>query len=231
MLILLVDDEERLINFLKRGLQEEGYSVDVALDGVEALEKIKKQNYDLIILDVMLPKKDGFALLQEIRSRNIFTPILMLSARGAAEDRVKGLDLGADDYLPKPFYFDELVARIRSLLRRSSTEKHTILRCGDLELDTVKRIAYRGGRQIELTNREFALLEYMLRNKGKVLSRTRILANVWNYNFDPESNIVDVYVKRLRQKIEQPNKPKLIHSIRGMGYLIHEPEEPKWWEE
>ncbi len=231
MLILLVDDEERLTSFLRRGLQEEGYTVDIATDGVEAIEKATKHHYDLIILDVMLPQKDGFAVLQELRAQGNQTPILMLSARGTTEDKVKGLDLGADDYLPKPFHFDELLARIRSLLRRSSIEKHPILRCGDLELDTVKRIAYRDGQAIPLTNREFALLEYLMRNKGKVLSRTRILSNVWHYDFDPESNIVDVYVKRLRKKIEVPGKPRLIHSIRGMGYVIQEPEEPQWWEE
>lgn len=226
MRILVVEDERKLANFIKHGLEEEKYIVEVANDGIKGLELAMNNHYDAILLDVMLPGKDGFTILRELRNAGISIPIMMLTARGATEDRVMGLDLGADDYLPKPFSFEELAARLRSILRRSSPEKSTKLQCGDLILDTVTHFAYRGGKEIELTTKEFALLEYLMRNKNRIVSRSNILQHVWKHSFDPESNIIDVYIKRLREKIEiDPNSPQLIQSIRGVGYRIREVEE------
>ncbi|MCX7909264.1 MAG: response regulator transcription factor [Ignavibacteria bacterium] len=226
MRILVVEDEKKLANFIKHGLEEEKYIVEVANDGNKGLELAMNNHYDAILLDVMLPGKDGFTILRELRNAGISVPIMMLTARGATEDRVMGLDLGADDYLPKPFSFEELAARLRSILRRSSTEKTTKLQCGDLILDTVTHFAYRGGKEIELTTKEYALLEYLMRNKNRIISRSSILQHVWKHSFDPESNIIDVYIKRLREKIESdPNAPQLIQSIRGVGYRIREYDE------
>jgi DNA-binding response OmpR family regulator len=226
MRILVVEDEKKLANFIKHGLEEEKYIVEVANDGNKGLELAMNNHYDAILLDVMLPGKDGFTILRELRSLGISVPIMMLTAKGATEDRVLGLDLGADDYLPKPFSFEELAARLRSILRRSSPEKSTKLQCGDLILDTVTHFAYRGGREIELTTKEYALLEYLMRNKNRIVSRSSILQHVWKHSFDPESNIIDVYIKRLREKIENdPNSPQLIQSIRGVGYRIREVSE------
>lgn len=226
MRILVVEDEKKLANFIKHGLEEEKYIVEVANDGEKGLELAMNNHYDAILLDVMLPGKDGFTILRELRNAGISVPIMMLTARGATEDRVMGLDLGADDYLPKPFSFEELAARLRSILRRTSPEKSTKLQCGDLILDTVTHFAYRGGKEIELTTKEYALLEYLMRNKNRIVSRSSILQHVWKHSFDPESNIIDVYIKRLREKIEtDPNSPQLIQSIRGVGYRIREVEE------
>lgn len=226
MRILVVEDEKKLANFIKHGLEEERYIVEVANDGNKGLELAMNNHYDAILLDVMLPGIDGFTILRELRNAGISVPIMMLTARGATEDRVMGLDLGADDYLPKPFSFEELAARLRSILRRSSPEKSTKLQCGDLVLDTVTHFAYRGGKEIELTTKEYALLEYLMRNKNRIVSRSSILQHVWKHSFDPESNIIDVYIKRLREKIEtDPNTPQLIQSIRGVGYRIRELEE------
>jgi DNA-binding response OmpR family regulator len=222
MRVLVVEDERKVANFIKHGLEEERYVVDTAYDGISALEIIMNNHFDAIVLDVMLPGKDGFTLLKEMRDSGIATPVIMLTARANVEDRVAGLDLGADDYLPKPFSFDELAARLRSILRRSSPEKSTKLRSGDLILDTVSHLAYRQGREIELTTKEYSLLEYMLRNKNRILSRSTITQHVWKHNFDPESNIIDVYIKRLRSKIEKPGEKPLIQSIRGVGYRLRE---------
>lgn len=223
MRILVVEDEKKLANFIKHGLEEERYIVEVANDGNKGLELAMNNHYDAILLDVMLPGKDGFTILRELRNAGISVPIMMLTARGATEDRVMGLDLGADDYLPKPFSFEELAARLRSILRRTSPEKSTKLQCGDLILDTVTHFAYRSGKEIELTTKEYALLEYLMRNKNRIVSRSSILQHVWKHSFDPESNIIDVYIKRLREKIEHdPNSPQLIQSIRGVGYRIKE---------
>ncbi len=225
MRILVVEDEKKLANFIKHGLEEERYIVEVANDGNKGLELAMNNHYDAILLDVMLPGKDGFTILRELRNAGISVPIMMLTARGATEDRVMGLDLGADDYLPKPFSFEELAARLRSILRRTSPEKSTKLQCGDLILDTVTHFAYRAGKEIELTTKEYALLEYLMRNKNRIVSRSSILQHVWKHSFDPESNIIDVYIKRLREKIEtDPNSPQLIQSIRGVGYRIKEVE-------
>lgn len=222
MKVLVVEDEKKVANFIKHGLEEEQYTVDTSYDGTSAMEMIQNNEYDAIILDVMLPGKDGFAILKEMRSTGIISPVILLTARSTVEDRVSGLELGADDYLPKPFSFDELAARLRSVLRRSNPEKSTKLRSGDLILDTVSHLAYRQGREIELTTKEYALLEYMMRNKNRILSRSTITQHVWKHNFDPESNIIDVYVKRLRSKIEKEGDKPLIQSIRGVGYRLRE---------
>ncbi len=222
MRILLIEDERKLAAFLKRALEEESYTVDVAYDGEMGLIMSRQHIYDAIILDIMLPKLDGFALLSRLRTQGDTTPIIVLTARGAPEERVMGLDLGADDYLPKPFHLEELLARLRSVLRRSSPEKATRLQCGDLILDTRSRTAYRGDREIPLTPREYALLEYLMRHKNQTLSRSLILYHVWA-NMDIDSNIVDVYIKRLREKLETPNAPQLIQTVRGSGYRLREP--------
>ncbi len=227
MRILVVEDEKKVASFIKRGLMEELYAVDVAHDGESGLDMAREHDYDCIILDVMLPKKDGYTFVQEFRGTGNTTPVLMLTARGTTQDRVTGLDLGADDYLPKPFHFEELAARVRSLLRRSSTEKSTVLKCGDLSLDTVTHRAYRGDNEIELTTKEYSLLEYLMRNKDRVLSRSLIIQHVWSYSFDTESNIIDVYIKRIRKKIGDDEDPRLIQSIRGVGYTMREPKEPQ----
>ncbi len=222
MRILVVEDEKKVANFIKHGLEEERYIVEIAGDGITGLDIAMNNHFDAMLLDVMLPGKDGFTLLREIRDAGISTPVIMLTARGNVEDRVSGLDLGADDYLPKPFSFEELAARLRSILRRSSPEKTTKLRCGDLILDTVSHLAYRQGREIELTTKEYSLLEYLMRNKNRILSRSTITQHVWKHNFDPESNIIDVYIKRLRSKIEKDDIKPIIQSIRGVGYRMRE---------
>ncbi len=226
MHILLIEDERKLASFLKRALEEEGYSVDVAYDGQAGLEAAQRRVYDAIILDIMLPKLDGFSLLSHLRNQGDTTPVIVLTARGTPEERVMGLDLGADDYLPKPFHLEELLARLRSVLRRSSPEKATRLQCGDLILDTRAHIAYRGGREIPLTPREYALLEYLMRHKNQTLSRSLILYHVWS-DIGIDSNIVDVYIKRLREKIELPGTPQLIQTVRGSGYRLREPSPPE----
>ena len=225
MAILLIEDEKKVANFITKGLQEEEYDIECAYDGEEGLEKALEGDYEGIILDLMLPKRDGISLLRELRSRGIRTPVLILTAKGTIQDKVIGLDSGADDYLAKPFHFEELTARIRSMLRRSTVEKATQLQLGDLVLDTISHKAKRGDLDIELTSREYALLEYLLRNANRVLSRSVITQHVWNYNFAIESNLVDVYINRLRNKIEINDMPKLIHSIRGVGYVMREAEE------
>lgn len=223
MRILVVEDERKVANFIKNGLEEERYIVEIANDGITGLEMAMNNQFDAILLDVMLPGKDGFTILKELREAGVSTPIMMLTARGGTEDRVQGLDLGADDYMPKPFNFVELAARLRSILRRSTPEKSTKLQCGDLILDTVSHFAYRFGKEIELTTKEYALLEYLMRNKNRILSRSTITQHVWKHNFDPESNIIDVYIKRLRSKIESEDGSRpLIQSIRGVGYRMRD---------
>jgi DNA-binding response OmpR family regulator len=222
MRILVVEDERKVASFIKHGLEEERYIVETAADGVSGLEIAMNNPFDAIVLDVMLPGMDGFTILKELRNVGIVTPVVMLTARGGLEDKVTGLDLGADDYIPKPFHFEELAARLRSILRRSSPDKSTKLRCGDLILDTVSHLAYRFGDEIELTTKEYALLEYLIKNKNKILSRSNITQHVWKHNFDPESNIIDVYVKRLRAKIDRDDSRPLIQSIRGVGYRMRE---------
>ncbi|MFA6571489.1 MAG: response regulator transcription factor [Bacteroidota bacterium] len=223
MRILVIEDERKVASFIKHGLEEERYIVETVNDGVSGLEMAMNNQFDAILLDVMLPGKDGFTVLKELRDAGVSTPVLMLTAKNTTEDRVQGLDLGADDYLPKPFSFDELAARLRSILRRSSPEKSSKLKCSDLSLDTVSHLAYRSGVEIELTTKEYALLEYLMRNKNRILSRSTITQHVWKHNFDPESNIIDVYIKRLRQKIDGDDSVKpLIQSIRGVGYRMRD---------
>lgn len=225
MRILVVEDEKKVASFIRKGLMEELYVVDVAFDGDEGLALAAQNEYDVVILDIMLPRKDGLSVVKELRTLGKTTPVLMLTARGTMQDRVAGLDQGADDYLPKPFHFEELAARVRSLLRRASVDKSTTLLCGDLSLDTVTHRAYRNNREIELTTKEYSLLEYLMRNKNRVLSRSLITQHVWSYSFDTESNIIDVYVKRLRKKVHDEHDQKLIRSVRGVGYIMREPED------
>jgi len=223
MRILVVEDERKVASFIKNGLEEERYIVETASDGITGLEMAMNNEFDAILLDVMLPGKDGFTVLRDLREAGIASPIMMLTARGTTEDRIQGLDLGADDYLPKPFSFEELTARLRSILRRSSPDKTTKLKCSDLVLDTVSHLAYRFNKEIELTTKEYALLEYLIKNKNRILSRSTITQHVWKHNFDPESNIIDVYIKRLRTKIEREDGSRpLIQSIRGVGYRMRD---------
>ncbi|MCS7000447.1 MAG: response regulator transcription factor [Bacteroidota bacterium] len=222
MRILVIEDEEKVANFIRRGLEEEHYTVDVTHDGKTGIDMALKGIYDAIVLDLMLPGKDGFEVLQELRAADNDTPVLILTARGSTKDRVRGLDLGADDYLPKPFHFEELAARLRSIIRRSSVQKSSKLVVGDLVLDTTAHLAWRGDKEIELTAREYELLEFLMRNKHRVVSRTMIMQHVWNDPYNAMSNVVDVYIKRLRSKIEFDGK-RFIHSIRGIGYRIKEP--------
>ena len=223
MRILVIEDERKVASFIKRGLEEERYIVETAADGEEGLKLASENQFDAIVLDVMLPKLDGYSVLQTLRDDGNATPILMLTARGTTEDRVQGLDLGADDYLAKPFHFEELAARLRSILRRSSSKKSTKLACGSLTLDLVTHFAYRGETEIELTTKEYALLEYLMRNQDRILSRSMIMQQVWKHNFDPESNIIDVYIKRIRQKVELPDEGQMIQSVRGVGYRMVNP--------
>ncbi|MDE3056604.1 MAG: response regulator transcription factor [Bacteroidota bacterium] len=220
MKILVVEDEKKVAAFIKKGLEQELYAVDVAHDGEEGTRRALSQQYDLLILDILMPKKDGLALLQELRANNISSPVLMITAKGAVEDKVKGLDTGADDYLVKPFAFAELLARVRSLLRRSDSSTH--LSCGDLTLDLVSHKAKRGDCIIDLTAKEFMLLEYFMRNKDKELSRTTIAEHIWHYNFDTGTNIIDVFVNHLRAKIDGVSGKRLIHTVRGVGYVLKE---------
>jgi len=227
MKILVVEDEARVSQFMQKGLREEGHAVDAAADGVEGGFLAEVNEYDLIILDLMLPKKNGIAMCREIRDRGVATPVLMLTARDSVEDRVRGLDAGADDYLVKPFAFEELLARVRALLRRRSETRSPILTLSDLELDPMSRMVTRNGKGIRLTTKEYALLEYMMRNPRKVLSRTLIGEHVWDMNFDPESNVIDVYISHLRAKIDKGFEPALLYTLRGQGYILTDQAPPE----
>ena len=223
MRILVVEDEKKVASFIAKGLTEESYAVDVAYDGEEGVFMALENDYDLIVLDLMLPKLDGMEILRKIRDSGKDVPVLILTAKDSVEDIVAGLEGGSDDYLTKPFAFAELLARIRALLRRSQEQKITTLKAGDLTLNPLTREVKRGDRKIELTSKEYALLEYFMRNVNKVLTRTLISEHVWNYEFDPLTNVVDVYVNYLRKKIDQPSETKLIHTVRGVGYILKEP--------
>jgi heavy metal response regulator len=220
MRVLVVEDERRIADFIRKGLFECGYAVDVAYDGEEALDWPEVAEFDIIILDVMLPVRDGIEVCRELRRRGVQTPILMLTARDAVEDRVRGLDSGADDYLVKPFAFTELLARLRALARRERSVLGTRLQVNDLVLDTATREASRQGRAISLTSKEYALLEYLMRHPNQVLTRTMIAEHVWNYDFDNATNVIDVHIRNLRRKIDDPFPTKLIHTARGAGYRI-----------
>jgi len=223
MRILLVEDDSRVASFIRKGLEEEQYRVDLAEDGEAALSLALSGEHDLVILDIMLPKRDGMSVLAELRRRHLDTPVLMLTAKDAVENRVAGLNAGCDDYLPKPFAFAELLARARALLRRRAGDKTVVLRAGDLELDPVAHRVTRAGRSIELTSREYALLQYFLQHPNQVLTRTMIVEQVWGYDFDNFSNVVDVYVNYLRNKIDRGFETRLIQTVRGVGYQLQTP--------
>ena len=225
MRILVVEDEKRIADFLSRGLESGGYSVEVAGDGATALEMVHATEYDLIILDLGLPDMDGMAVLKKIRTRKTSPPVLILSARDAVDDRVKGLETGADDYLVKPFAYVELLARVRVLLRRGQPTPER-LQVGDLSLDCIRRKVTRGGENIELAPKEFSILEYLMRNRGRPLSRTMIVEHVWDMDYDGLTNIVDVYIRHLRSKIDEKWPDKMIQTVRGIGYMLDSAERP-----
>jgi len=225
MRILVVEDEKRIADFLSRGLQGAGYAVDTASTGAAALDCLHSTDYDLVVLDLMLPDMDGLQVMEKVRNRKLGPPVLILSARGALDDRVKGLELGADDYLVKPFAFVELLARVRALLRRGQPAPEK-LQVADLALDCIRRKVTRSGESIELAPKEFGILEYMMRNKGRPLSRTMIVEHVWDMDYDGLTNIVDVYIRHLRSKIDDRFNLKLIQTVRGIGYMIEGPDKP-----
>lgn len=222
MRILVVEDEKKIAGFIQKGLKECGFVVDVVHRGDEALEIILYNHFDVVILDIMLPGRDGLSVLRILRQRANAVPVLILTARGEISEKVEGLDLGADDYLAKPFSIDELTARVRALTRRNSGENLVRYRVQDLTLDLATRVARRGARRIDLTTREFSLLECLMRAPGRVFTRTQLCQHVWEYHFDPESNLVDVYIKRLRRKIDDGETTKLIQTVRGAGYRIED---------
>jgi two-component system copper resistance phosphate regulon response regulator CusR len=221
MRILIVEDEPKTAAYVRKGLEEQGYVVDVASDGFDGLHLATTASYDLILLDVMLPGLDGWAVLQGVRSRQP-TPVLFLSALDQVDDRVKGLKLGADDYLVKPFAFSELLARVQNILRRGRTQREQVMRVADVDVDPVRRRVTRAGNRIDLTAKEYALLDYFVRHAGEMCSRTLIAENVWDMSFDSDTNVVDVAVRRLRAKLDDPYEKKLIHTIRGVGYVFDE---------
>jgi len=224
MRILVVEDERKVASFLRQGLQEEGYAVDVAADGAEGLDRaLEAPPFDLVVLDVRLPRRDGFDVLRALRAEGVASPVLLLTARDAVADKVTGLDLGADDYLTKPFAFEEFLARVRALLRRRGGTA-PVLTLADLALDPATRTVTRAGQRVDLTVREYALLECFLRHAGRVLTRPVLAQTVWGLDFDPESNIVDVYVGHLRRKIDTDPACRLLHTVRGAGYVLKEPE-------
>ncbi len=222
MKILVVEDEKKVASFIKKGLEEEYYTVDTAHNGKEGFELALSGDYDLLILDLMLPYKDGISITRDLRAQNIVTPILLLTAKDKIQDKVEGLDAGADDYLTKPFAFEELIARSRALLRRSENVKSLVLKAGELSLDTQTHRLSVGDQELDLTPKEYAILEFLMRNKNKVVSRTKLTQHVYEYNFDTDTNVIDVYINKLRGKIEQHTKAELIHTVRGVGYVIKE---------
>jgi two-component system OmpR family response regulator len=224
MRLLVVEDDSTIASFVVRGLQEAGFAVDHAADGLQGLRLALTEPYDAAIVDLMLPGRDGLSLIEELRGRRIRTPVIILSAKREVDDRVKGLQAGGDDYLTKPFAFSELLARVQALIRRATgASEPTRLVVGDLALDLVTRRVERAGQPIELRPREFALLEYLMRNAGRVVAKTMILEHVWNYSFDPRTNVVDVLVHRLREKIDRDFETKLLHTVRGIGYVVKGP--------
>lgn len=222
MRILVVEDEKKVASFIKRGLEEESFSVDMAYDGEEGLYMAESNPYDLILMDLMLPKMDGLSVIKELRNKGNKTPVLCLTAKDTVEDIVSGLDSGSDDYLTKPFAFAELVARVRALLRRGTQDRGAEIRFADLRLDPVAHKVWRSNKEIELTAKEYALLEYFMRNPNQILTRTMIAEHVWDYTFDSFTNIIDVYVNYLRKKVDRDYEKKLIHTVRGIGYVMKE---------
>jgi len=221
--VLVVEDERKTASFIRKALQAEGHVVDVLHDGSEALLAAANTPFDVIVLDIMLPGRDGLSVVRQMRERRITVPVLLLSARGEVGERIEGLDAGADDYLPKPFALEEVLARVRALGRRQSEAKTPILRIADLTLDSVTRKVKRGGTPIDLAPREYLLLEFLMRSAGRICGRMAIVEKVWDYDFDPGSNLVDVYIMRLREKIDAGFEPKLLHTVRGVGYVLKEP--------
>ena len=221
MKILVVEDEAGVAQFIEQGLRESGYAVDVARDGMEGRDYALAIQYDAIVLDIMLPRMNGLEVLHEIRDQRVKTPVLLLTARDGVDDRVRGLDTGADDYLVKPFAFSELLARLRALLRRPPLQADTVLRAADLEMDLAKREVHRADQPIELSPREFSLLELLLRHPNQALSRTQIIERVWNFDFYSDTNVVDVHIGYLRRKIDEPFAPPLIQTVRGVGYKLN----------
>jgi heavy metal response regulator len=222
MKVLIVEDEKKIASFIKRGLSEEGYSVDIAYDGLEGLDKAMSSVYDIVIIDIMLPKMDGIELCSYLRKKGFNNPILILTARDRVEDKVKGLDSGANDYLTKPFAFEELLARLRALTRKSNNQAKTNIKIADLEIDLISHKVKRGGKEIPLTVKEFALLEFLAYRAGSIVTRNMISEHVWDINFDTGTNVIDVYVNYLRKKIDSNSDKKLIHTIRGRGYMLKE---------
>ena len=225
MRILLVEDDANLAQFVQKGLREERYAVDWAADGEEGLDFASLNNYDLLIVDILLPKLDGLALCRRFRSNGGRTPILLLTAQDSVQDKVAGLDSGADDYLTKPFAFAELLARVRALLRRGGPQTPVLLKAADLELDPASHRVWRAGKEIPLTNKEYAILDFLLRNKNRVLTRTAIIEHVWDISYDPMTNIVDAHIRALRAKIDRDFSPQLISTVRGAGYMLETPED------
>lgn len=224
MKVLVVEDERKLAGFIRRALREEGHSVELAEDGNDGAFLALQQEWDAIILDIQLPGRDGLSILREIRESKRTTPVLILTARDTVKDRVRGLDEGADDYLTKPFALDELRARVRAILRRGQGGTSTLLTFADVSMNLLDRMVLRGSREVDLTPKEFALLEYFLRNPKRVLRRTSIAEHVWDFNFDWQSNVVEVYINSLRNKLEEDGEPRIIHTVRGVGYVLKESE-------
>lgn len=227
MRILLVEDDARVASFIRRGLREEHYTVDLAKDGEQALFLAQTGEYDLILLDLLLPKRSGLEVLPALRAERVTAPVLILTAKDEPQDKVAGLDAGADDYLTKPFAFDELLARVRALLRRRGDMVPTVLRAGDLELDTLRHRVTRKSQVLTLTSREYALLEFLLRHPNEIVTRTMLAEHVWEHDFDPLSNVIDVHVARLRRKVDEEFSPKLLQTIRGRGYMLRIPDDAK----
>jgi len=220
MKILVVEDDKKIASFVEKGLKEQGYVVDLCHDGDSALDRARMETYDCIVLDIMLPGRDGLSILRTLRQERRSVPVILVTARTALDERVEGLNLGADDYIAKPFYVEELVARINAVTRRASGEPLNVLKTGDLVLDLITREVRRKEQSIDLTSREFNLLELLLRSPGRVYTRTQILEHVWGVDFDPQTNVVDVYIRRLRKKIDLEGTPSLIETVRGVGYRI-----------
>lgn len=220
MKILVVEDEKKIASFIRKGLEAQGFVVDLSHHGDEGFTLATTRPYDAVVLDIMLPGKDGLSILRSLRDRNMALPVILLTARGELNERLEGLNLGADDYLTKPFFIEELIARLHVVTRRASGASHSILTCGDLSVNLLTREVARGGRKIELTAREFSLLEHLARSPGRVLTRAQICEQVWSYDFDPGTNLVEVYIQRLRKKVDAPDGEKLIETIRGVGYRM-----------
>lgn len=222
MRLLIVEDDEKTAEFIGLAFRGEGFKVEHLREGTGVLKAVGEGAFDVLVMDIMLPGRDGMSILREMRAAGNRTPVLLLSARGEVNQRVEGLNAGADDYLAKPFVLDELIARVRALIRRGGEAKALVLHVADLALDTATRTAHRGGRSIDLTTREYRLLEFLMRSAGRICARMMILEKVWDYDFDPGTNIVDVYVRKLRDKIDHGFEPKLLHSVRGIGYIMKE---------